>query len=93
MLADRRAESYRRACVERGSIVFVPVTEGSFLGVAVANERGYHPVPEGWACYANMDAAQQHANHLNTEVLGLTGEQVAMIIISTMGGVRYHEPT
>jgi hypothetical protein len=95
-LTDHHAEAYRDACADRGKIAFVaimpdepfPGIQGA-LGVAVANERGYFPVPLGWARYATYDAAADHADRLNTQVLGLTTADAFRIIASTMGGMRY----
>lgn len=94
-LTTHRAEAYRDACADRGPIAFVavmpdenlPGIQGA-LGVAVANERGYFPVPLGWARYATRDAAAEHAEHLNRH-LGLGDEAAWQIIASTMGGRRY----
>lgn len=94
-LTTQRAEAYRKACAERGPIAFVAIMpdeacaeiQGA-LGVAVANERGYFPVPLGWARYATYEAAADHAEHLNRH-LGLDAETAFQIIASTMGGRRY----
>ena len=94
-LSEARAEAYREACADRGPIAFVAVPPhedvpgiNGALGVAIANERGYHPVPLGWARYATMDAAEFHAECLNIH-LGVTGERAFQIIASTMGGKRF----
>lgn len=95
-LTDTRAKSYQTACADRGQIAFVatspdealPGIQGA-IGVAVANERGYFPVPLGWARYATYDSAADHADYLNEKVLGLTVDDAFAIIASTMGGKRY----
>jgi hypothetical protein len=94
-LSDSRAEAYKRAYADRGEIAFVAVTpsekmEGirGALALAIANERGYTPIPLGWARYASHDAAADHADHLN-RAIGLSDNAATMIIISTMGGRRY----
>ena len=96
-LTDRRAESYQIAMKDR-PFAFVAVLpsepmEGvqGALGLAIANERGYMPVPLGWARYERFSAAQKHVDHLN-DFIGRTDDQATFIQISTMGGVRY-EPT
>jgi hypothetical protein len=60
------------------------------LGLAVANEQGFNPVPEFWAHGDGEDMAEfhDHADDLN-EALGLNKEQALRIIASTMGGQRY----
>ena len=100
-LSDLRAQAYVKALEARGRGPFAFVglhpqeekMEGihGSLGLAVANERGYTPVPLAWARYASQDAASDHADHLN-KLIGLDAEQATLIIISTMGGVRYVAP-
>lgn len=100
-LSAMRAEAYQKACAERGAIAFVAVSpppgeeipgvQGA-LGVAIANERGYSPIPLGWARYATWDGAQEHADALNRDVLKLTDLQAVEIVASTMGGRFYHAP-
>lgn len=58
------------------------------LGCAVANERGYNPVPEFWANGDDMDEFHAHADELN-EAMGLDKNAALNIIASTMGGRRY----
>lgn len=64
---------------------YVPVIAGSCigLGIAVANEPGYSPIPTFWAwasTWAEMDA---HADELNCE-LGLNDEAAMRIVASSM---------
>jgi len=97
-LLQHRAEAYAEAVAgqDRGPIAFVAVMpqeplqgyQGA-LGVAVANERGYFPVPLGWARYTSFEGAPDHAEYLNEEVLKLTDMESFKIIASTMGGLRY----
>lgn len=61
------------------------------LGLAVANERGYNPVPEFWAHGDDMDAFHAHADELN-EAMGLGKDAALRIIASSMGGARYVPP-
>ncbi len=98
-LTNRRAEAYVAAMRGR-AFAFVAVlpsepVEGlqiqGALGLAIANDRGFMPVPLGWAYYETFTAAQDHAEHLNKHI-GLIDDQASMIQISTMGGIRYEPP-
>jgi hypothetical protein len=62
------------------------IHEGYKLGVAVANESGYSPI--GGKMFDSFDEAKTWAKGLN-EHIGLSAEQVAHIIISTMGGKTF----
>jgi hypothetical protein len=67
---------------------FVAVTGenyGARLGIAIANQRGYTPIPEHWAHADSHDVMQQHADDLN-EKEGLTRLQAVQIVCSTMDG-------
>lgn len=57
------------------------------LGIAIANEPGYNPVPEFWCHADTLDEMQAHADQLNAE-LGLDRKAAVSIIVSTMGGRR-----
>lgn len=79
----------------RGPIAFVPVIEtdlqGHFgLGVAVANERGYNPLPAGFACFESYDLAEAEATRLNG-LLKLDHDTAWRIVASTMGGKLYRD--
>lgn len=96
-LTVQRAESYRHVLTEkgRGPIAFVTVVPtdpvsglNAALGIAVANERGYTPVPMGWASFETWDAADANADEVN-RALGLGAMEVLRIVASTMGGMRY----
>lgn len=65
---------------------FVAVLDqsGWALGVAVANERGYHPVA-GKTFGDDKANADRWAKGLNQHI-GHTDEEAARIVISTMGG-------
>jgi hypothetical protein len=53
------------------------------LGIAIANERGYHPVPWAWCHADTRDEMQEHVNALNND-LGI-GPKVALdIAVSSM---------
>jgi hypothetical protein len=96
-LTFARARIYEELFTGKGkTIAFVPVLpDGRIpgilgaLGIAVANENGYTPIPLGWARYATFDSAADHADQLNREVLALSGDDEFRIIASTMGGMRY----
>lgn len=96
-LTDRRAEAYVHA-MKGKPFAFVAVSPSESicgirgaLGLAIANDPGYMPVPLGWAHYDTFEGAQDHVDHLNKHI-GLTDEQATFVQISTMGGVRYHVP-
>lgn len=55
------------------------------LGVAIANEPGYYPIPLTWANSDSWDSMSDHATELNRD-MGLTAINEARIICSTMGG-------
>jgi hypothetical protein len=69
---------------------FVAVVErkGWQLGVAVANERGYHPI--AGKTFSDQADAKEWADGLNRHI-GRTDDDVASIVISTMGGVPFRE--
>lgn len=100
-LTDRRAEAYAHVWGEKNkAFAFVAVLPNEkiddvhgALGMAVANERGYMPVPLGWASYASFDAASDHAEHLNLTVLNLDNDEAFKIIASSMGGMFYTKET
>jgi hypothetical protein len=99
-LAIHRAEAYADALAraERGPFAFIglpasaerlPGIEGA-LGLAVANERGYTPVPLAWARFTSLAEAEGQAEKLNRELLNLTPRDELGIVASTMGGRRYN---
>lgn len=53
------------------------------LGIAVANESGYTPLPIYWANFETYDAAADDADRLNKE-RGLDDEEAIRIICSSM---------
>ena len=53
------------------------------LGVAIANEQGYHPVPIAWCHADNYDEMADHADALNVAE-GLGDKQAALIVCSSM---------
>jgi hypothetical protein len=64
---------------------FVAIHDGT-LGVAVANERGYCPITG--PSISSYDEAKTWAKSLNKHI-GLSEDDAALIVISTMGGRRY----
>lgn len=58
------------------------------LGIAVANERGYHPVRT--TGYITRKKAQAVADGMNAH-LGLSNDEATAIIVSTMGGRPYRK--
>ena len=58
------------------------------LGVAVANQRGYNPIPG--KTFKDQDEAKEWAEGLNKHI-GVSADVAAHIIISTMGG-RHFDP-
>jgi len=54
------------------------------LGIAIANERGYVPIPEHWANGDNLAELEAHARVLNEQLFGLTEDEELRIIASTM---------
>ena len=64
---------------------FVPIAIGECsLGVAIANEPGYYPIPRYQE--PNYNKACEYAQKLNYEHLGLTDIQALDIQASTMRG-------
>lgn len=88
LTAEGRFECGLDEVVKNKIWCFVAVTGdyfGARLGVAIANQRGYVPIPEHWAHADYLDQMQHHADELN-EAEGLTKLQAAEIVCSTMGG-------
>jgi hypothetical protein len=54
------------------------------LGVAVANERGYNPIPVFWCHSDTYDEMAEHAEQLNRELFQLDHVAAMRIIVSTM---------
>lgn len=57
------------------------------LGVAIANEAGYYPVPWAWCHADDYGEMADHADELN-RAQGLTDEEAARIALSTMRRVH-----
>lgn len=75
---------------------FVPVNASNAsgeslwaLGVAVANERGYSPLPVGWCCVemgpGAHEAISDTCDKLNADELGLSDDAAFRIVGSSMG--------
>jgi hypothetical protein len=54
------------------------------LGLAIANEDGYNPIPTHWAHADSHKLMQEHADALNKELFGLSEVEAAKIVCSTM---------
>lgn len=69
---------------------YVPVviSSGMGLGLAVANEQGYHPIPLHWCNGDNFDELAEHADELNLELFALDARAAAVIVCSTMHSPR-----
>lgn len=57
------------------------------LGIAIANEPGYHAVPLTWAHSDSWATMSDYASELNRE-MSLSAIEEARIVCSTMGGRR-----
>lgn len=53
------------------------------LGIAIANEPGYVPIPEHWCHADSYDELDRHAEQLN-EAEGLSVLEAVRIVCSTM---------
>lgn len=63
--------------------VIPPKGPGAALGIAVANEAGYHPIPLNWCWGDNYLDMEKHADELNNE-RGMSVHEAASIIASSM---------
>lgn len=55
------------------------------LGIAIANEAGYNPVPSYWSYADTFEEMSDHADQLNLAE-GKDLKQACTIVASTMGG-------
>jgi len=63
---------------------FVAIVESPMrLGVAIANERGYVPIPTTWCRADEYDEMVRHADELN-EAEGVDRRTAATIVASSM---------
>ena len=72
--------------VEGRRWAFVPVIGESYearLGVAVAGEPGYYPIPELWCHADDYEEMRAHADALNAE-RGLDARSAMPIVASSM---------
>lgn len=97
MLNEGRAEGVARAFAGK-TIAFVPVMHDhespdgktrAALGVAVANENGFCPIPQFYFAADKYDDAETKADALNRDTLKIDAETAVRIQISTMGGQRF----
>lgn len=93
-LSQKDADIYRAIFEKqgRGPIAFVAIVPdenlpgiGGSLGIAVANEPGYNPIPLAHARYATFADAELHAEEM-TAMIGVDSADGYAIIFSTMGG-------
>ena len=54
------------------------------LGLAIANEDGYYPIPLHWCHGDSWREMQEHADALNAELFKLDKRQAARIVCTTM---------
>jgi hypothetical protein len=85
---EGRFESGMNAIVEGKVWAFCPTpAEGDRpmygLGIALANEQGYYPIPLAWVWGDTWAEMSAHAESLNAEE-GLSRLDAAKIVISTM---------
>ena len=69
---------------------FTPVMKGSFigLGIAVANEPGYSPVPMTFCHGDNHAEMEAHAEEANREFLGHSEDTAMTIVCSSYAAGR-----
>jgi F420-0:gamma-glutamyl ligase-like protein len=82
-----RIESGLEELIAGKTYAFTPVVvEGCCigLGVAVANEPGYYPVPIGWCHADTWQEMEKHAKELNRE-MGLDARTACIIVATSMG--------
>lgn len=87
--AEGRFESNMDSVVAGKVFAFVPVLgKGGLigLGIAVANEAGYNPIPLTWCHGDSWNEMQTHADELN-KAEGLGEHDAARIICSTMRAI------
>jgi hypothetical protein len=63
-------------------------SHGWGLGLAIANEDGYYPIPSHWVHGDDVNEMHDHAEALNAELFGLSRAATAQIILSSMRGSR-----
>jgi hypothetical protein len=65
--------------------VTVPNAPGLWgLGLAIANEGGYHAIPMWWTHADSYELMEAHAVALNKELFGLDVREALSIVASTM---------
>lgn len=91
---DRFGSAIAKLYNERGQIAFIAVDhghEGDYgpgLGIAIANEPGFYPIPKFYYSTDEFHVAAQKADLLNETLLSITSHRQFEIQCSTMGGKR-----
>ena len=68
------------------ALVAVIQPEGIGLGLAIANDPGYYPIPRYWCRGNDWSQMKEHADNMNLTLLKLDAEQACKIVASTMRG-------
>ncbi|MDE0853917.1 MAG: hypothetical protein OSA97_05800 [Nevskia sp.] len=84
--AEGRFESGFNAIIEgkRCALFAVRQDRGIGLGLAVADEPGYHTIPLHWCNGDDFEQMSAHADDLNRELFGLEPKAGGLIVASTM---------
>lgn len=73
-----------RVCALTPVISREPGEPGIGLGLAIANEPGFYPIPMYWVNSENWYEMDGHASELNLELFGLDEETALKIVASSM---------
>jgi len=90
--AEGRFECGLDAVVKNKVYAFVAVIgqhNPAALGVAIANEAGYVPIPEHWCYGDDYHEMEEYADELNA-AMDLTPKASTIIVASTMGKAVRH---
>lgn len=87
VIAEAEAEEKIRSGMRAGDMAYAPVLDrerqGFAMGIAVRGEKGYHPFTRS-PSFSTYDEARA-ACDVENERLGLTREEAALVVASTMG--------